>query len=114
MRNKKQLQENMANPDFADSILLLTDSYKVTHHKQYPEGTEKIYSYFESRGGKWDDSVFFGLQYFMMRYLEGTRVTTEKIDQAEEIYKNHFKGWKDEGEKKGEHHFNRFVFEKSF
>ena len=98
-------QENMENPVFADSILLLTDSYKVTHHKQYSEGTEKIYSYFESRGGKWDDSVFFGLQYFMMQYLEGTRVTTKKIDEAEEIFISHFPGWKKE-----DNHFNRFVF----
>ena len=27
--------------------------------------------YFESRGGKFDEVVFFGLQYFMKRYLQG-------------------------------------------
>ena len=27
--------------------------------------------YFESRGGKFDQVVFFGLQYFLKRYLQG-------------------------------------------
>lgn len=27
--------------------------------------------YFESRGGKYDEVVFFGLQYFLKRYLQG-------------------------------------------
>ena len=36
---------------FSDNIILLTDSYKLSHYKQYPEGTENVYSYFESRVG---------------------------------------------------------------
>ena len=32
-----------------ENLLLLTDSYKVSHHVQYPKGTTTIYSYFESR-----------------------------------------------------------------
>ena len=50
---------------FDANILLLTDSYKATHWKQYPPGTESIYSYFESRGGRFDEVVFFGLQYYL-------------------------------------------------
>ena len=34
------------------NLLLRTDSYKVTHWRQYPPKTEFVYSYFESRGGK--------------------------------------------------------------
>ena len=34
--------------------------------------------------------VFFGLQYFLKRYLAGVVVTKEKIDEAEMIYKAHF------------------------
>ena len=34
-----------------DNLLLCTDSYKTSHWKQYPPGTEYVYSYFESRGG---------------------------------------------------------------
>jgi nicotinamide phosphoribosyltransferase len=77
-------------PSFDDNIILITDSYKVTHHKQYPPGTTKVYSYFESRGGKFGDSVFFGLQYILKRYLVGPVVTREKIEQAAAYFKAHF------------------------
>ena len=70
--------------------MLLTDSYKISHYKQYPAGTSTIYSYFESRGGKFKDVTFFGLQYLIKEYLEGVVVTKEKIEQAEEMYKVHF------------------------
>eukprot|EP01050_Picozoa_sp_SAG11_P025516 SAG11_NODE_5783_length_1465_cov_0.834553_3_plen_121_part_00 len=54
-----------------DNIILLTDSYKLTHFRQYPPGTETVYSYFESRGGKFPEINFFGLQYFIKRYFVG-------------------------------------------
>jgi nicotinamide phosphoribosyltransferase len=76
--------------DPLNNILMLTDSYKVSHHLQYPPGTETIYSYFESRGGAHEDVVFFGLQYFMRKYLMGEVVTMGKIDQAEAYFKVHF------------------------
>ena len=51
-----------------DNIILLTDSYKLSHYKQYPQGTEGIYSYFESRvGADYRQTVFFGLQYLIKR-----------------------------------------------
>ena len=65
-----------------DNIILATDSYKVSHYKQYPPGTETVYSYFESRGGKYEEVCFFGLQYFIKRYLVGAVVTQAKIDEA--------------------------------
>jgi len=74
----------------ANNILLLTDSYKVTHWVQYPRGTRTIYSYFESRGGKHVEVVHFGLQYFLKRYLCGVVVTPEKIAEAEMMYSAHF------------------------
>ena len=46
-----------------NNLLLLSDSYKVSHFKQYPKGTKSIYSYFESRGGRHVEICFFGLQY---------------------------------------------------
>eukprot|EP01059_Diplonema_ambulator_P031852 TRINITY_DN598_c0_g7_i1.p1 TRINITY_DN598_c0_g7~~TRINITY_DN598_c0_g7_i1.p1 ORF type:complete len:485 (+),score=181.65 TRINITY_DN598_c0_g7_i1:47-1456(+) len=73
-----------------DNIILLTDSYKITHYKQYPAGTSTVYSYFESRGGKYPETVFYGLQYLMKKYLTGVRVTKEHIDEAEELSKAHF------------------------
>ena len=51
------------------NIILLTDSYKVSHYKQYPAGTTQIYSYFESRGGDFEALTFFGLQYYLKEYL---------------------------------------------
>jgi nicotinamide phosphoribosyltransferase len=68
----------------------MSDSYKVSHYKQYPVNTEYVYSYFESRGGKYDAVTFFGLQYFLKRYLSGAVITREKIDQAAEYYNAHF------------------------
>lgn len=73
-----------------DNILLATDSYKVTHHRQYPQGTTHVYSYFESRGGKFPTTVFFGLQYILKRWLIGPVVTKEKIEEAKEVYQKHF------------------------
>ncbi|XP_030829364.1 nicotinamide phosphoribosyltransferase-like [Strongylocentrotus purpuratus] len=78
------------------NILMLTDSYKVTHHRQYPDGTTLVSSYFESRGGKFPEVVFFGLQYILKRWLCGPVITAEKIAEAKELYKLHF----------GQDHFN--------
>lgn len=74
---------------FEDNIMLLTDSYKFSHWKQYPPGTQKVYSYFESRGGKFDATLFFGLQYFIKRYLMGKVVTAAKLKEAAEIVAAH-------------------------
>ncbi len=74
------------------SIMTRTDSYKVSHAKQYPPGTEKVYSYFESRGmpaGWRDGVVFFGLQYYLKKYLEGVQVTRAGIDKAEKLWDAH-------------------------
>ena len=61
----------------------------MSHYRQYPPGTEYVYSYFESRGGKFDEVCFFGLQYFIKRYLVGQVVTRQTIDEAKEIMDNH-------------------------
>lgn len=73
-----------------NNIILLTDSYKVTHWPQYPEGTKHVYSYFESRGGEYPYTVFFGLQYFLKKYLTGWVVTHKMIDEAKELFALHF------------------------
>jgi len=72
-----------------ENIILLTDSYKVSHYKQYPPKTKTVYSYFESRGGLFSETVFFGLQYFLKEYLS-TPVTMDMIDEAEELFALHF------------------------
>ncbi len=70
------------------SILLNTDSYKVSMWKQYPENTTGVYSYIESRGGQFDATVFFGLQAFIKEYLT-TPITQKEIDLAEEVWTAH-------------------------
>lgn len=74
----------------SDSILFLSDSYKVTHWPQYPPGTEKVYAYFESRGGLFEETVFFGLQYLLKKYLAGVTVTLQDINEAEVFWGQHF------------------------
>ena len=77
--------------NWLNNICWLTDSYKVSHFKQYPPGTRRVYSYFESRSGStYSDVCFFGLSYFLERYLAGEVVTREKIDAAEAMFRQHF------------------------
>lgn len=57
---------------------------------QYPPNTELVYSYFESRGGQFDETVFFGLQYELIEYLSGVVVTPWAIDVAERYNALHF------------------------
>ena len=78
------------------NIILNSDSYKYSQFNQYPEGTEYIYSYIESRGGKYDETVFFGLQAFIQEYLL-ERVTYEMIDEAEAIILAHGEPFNREG-----------------
>lgn len=68
-----------------ENLLLLADAYKYSHHKLYIPGTQYIYSYLESRGGKFDETVFYGLQYFLKQYLAGEVFTTAKLDEAEAL-----------------------------
>lgn len=70
------------------NIILNTDSYKVSMDRQYPAGTTGVYSYIESRGGRYDRTVFFGLQAFIKEYLL-TPIEQRDIDIAEEILTAH-------------------------
>ena len=73
------------------NIITATDSYKFAHYNMYPDGTETVYSYFESRtGAKFNKTLFFGLQYYIKEYLEGVVVTKEMIDKAERLALAHF------------------------
>jgi nicotinamide phosphoribosyltransferase len=57
--------------DLSTSILA-TDAYKLDHRRQYPENTQYVYSNWTprtSRVEEIDEVVFFGLQYFLDKYL---------------------------------------------
>ena len=72
----------------SNNIILNTDSYKASMFKQYPAGTTGVYSYIESRGGRYDQTVFFGLQAFIKEYLLKP-ITQSDIDIADEIITAH-------------------------
>lgn len=74
--------------DLGLNPILDTDSYKASHFLQYPKGTTGLFSYLESRGGRDEETVFFGLQYLLKRHLS-RRVTTEMVKEAETFFHAH-------------------------
>jgi len=79
------------------NFILDTDSYKASHYLQYPPKTTSMFSYVESRGGKYPETVFFGLQYFLKEYLTH-RVTKAEVEEAKEFFEAHgepfnYEGW---------------------
>jgi nicotinamide phosphoribosyltransferase len=63
------------------NLIMLTDSYKLSHFDQYPSKMRGMQSYLEARGGAYKDIVFFGLDYIIKTYF--TQITTGMIDEAE-------------------------------
>ena len=70
------------------NIILSSDSYKYSQPQQYPEGTTHVFSYIESRGGEMPYTVFFGLQYYLKKYLDH-RITMNDVNEAEAVIKAH-------------------------
>lgn len=70
------------------NLILDTDSYKSSHFLQYSPRTSAMFSYLESRGGRYGSTVFFGLQYLLKEYLT-TPVTKEDVDEAEAFFTAH-------------------------
>lgn len=76
------------NIKFANSILIDTDSYKVSMWKQYPPNTKYVYSYITSRGGHYPKVMFLLLQAFIKDRLM-TPITQEEIDFADKFWTAH-------------------------
>ena len=79
------------------NLILNTDSYKLSHFRQYPAGTTEVSSYIEPRGGVFDDAVFFGLQAFLKEYL-ARPISMADVDEAQAIAELHLgvfnrQGW---------------------
>jgi len=64
---------------------LLTDSYKLSHFNQYPEGTTKVYCYMEARK---KGVVFFGLRYYLIKYLQESMLKLD-IEGCERLANEH-------------------------
>lgn len=78
------------------NVMLNTDSYKASHWVQYPPNTEYVYSYIESRGGKFDRTVFFGLQMFIRDYL-AKPITLADLEEAREFWAAHGEPFNEDG-----------------
>lgn len=82
--------------------LLYTDGYKVDHRRQYPNKTTLVYSNWTPRKSRIpgiEKVVFFGLQYFIKRYI------------IEEFQDNFFNKSKDEICKKYSRRINNYLGE---
>lgn len=76
-----------------ENIILKSDSYKYSQWLQYPQKITKMYSYFESRGGEagkysHNQVQFFGLQYYLQKYLS-IPITLSMVEEADEIITAH-------------------------
>jgi nicotinamide phosphoribosyltransferase len=70
------------------NLILDVDSYKASHWLQYPPHTTGLYSYLESRGGKYSETVFFGLQYILKQYLTQP-IEPWMVDEAQVFFSAH-------------------------
>jgi nicotinamide phosphoribosyltransferase len=72
--------------------ILNTDSYKLTHWWQYPPDTRHIYSYLESRGGMFEETLLAMLQYIVKSNFAGQVFTLDDVEEARRIARAHFSG----------------------
>lgn len=78
------------------NIIFDTDSYKLSHFKQYPPNTTALRAYFEARTDG-EDIRFFGLQYVLKTTLMH-QVTEEDVLEAADMAAYHglpfpYEGW---------------------
>jgi len=83
------------------NFILMTDSYKLTHWKQYPKNLKYVYSYLEARGGVFAKTLAVGMQPYA-QFLADVRITQADVEEAEQFAIAHF-GAKD--------YFNRVGWE---
>lgn len=84
------------------NIIKHTDSYKLSHFKQYPENVKYVSSYIEARTHKnaeypVNGIVFFGLQAFVKKYLMDGHFLPRDIDLAAKVAKLHGVPFNEEG-----------------
>lgn len=79
------------------NLLLNMDAYKCSHYEMQDQNIAYDNRYFESRGGKFSKTYFFGLQYIIKEYLE-KGITQADLDEAFPILEYigtgfHKQGW---------------------
>jgi nicotinamide phosphoribosyltransferase len=78
----KALEDALKNLE--PNLILMSDAYKYSHHKFYTPNLTKMVSYLESRGGKFQETVMFGLQYIIKKYLQGSVLSEDMVYEADE------------------------------
>ena len=78
--------------------LTMIDGYKIDHRRQYPEGTQYVYSNWTPRGSRLPEVkevVFVGLQYFLEKYLgeEFGKFFAADVDEVCESYERRINGY---------------------
>lgn len=76
-------------------VISFTDGYKLDHRRQYPKGTEYVYSNWTPRSCKFfpeasDGVVVFGIQYFIKKYLID-EFNTNFFNRPKEVVVKEFK-----------------------
>ena len=77
------------------NTILDTDSYKPSHFNQVPKGTTEMFFYLESRGGKYNHTVFFGLQPIIEKLSQ--RITVSMVEEAADFFALHGEPFNKEG-----------------
>lgn len=72
------------------NFLLQADGYKYSHVALYPHNITNNFAYYEARGGVFDKIPFFGMQYYLKKYLCGKVADKDKLDEAEDILNRYF------------------------
>lgn len=83
----------------ADFIFaLMTDAYKYSHHEARPKNIDFLSAYVEARGGKYEESVFFGPQGMLKTIRPVTMLDVESaksfVDKFVAPGVFHYEGWK--------------------
>lgn len=78
--------------------ILMTDSYKLSHFNAFDSGIENMHYYIEARGGRWNRTVFFGLQMILKSFFN-KQFTKEELEEAKAVAELHmvpfnYDGWK--------------------
>ncbi len=83
-------------PDMKFNLATEGDSYKWSHWNQYPEGTTRMMSYFESRGGEFAECTLFGLQYVLHNYI-AKPLSMGDVEEARAFARAHGESFNEEG-----------------
>ncbi|MED5804009.1 nicotinate phosphoribosyltransferase [Gordonia sp. Z-3] len=78
----------MSDTSLWRNIMVNADANKNSMYAMYPEGTQYVSAYLESRGGPYEATLFVGLQAFLLEYL-ARPITVEDVKEAERVVRGH-------------------------